>query len=611
VTEVRVPDIGDFTDVPVIEVLVAVGDEVEVEAPLVTLESDKASMDIPSPVAGKVTELRVGVDDKVSEGDVIAVVEEAEGGGGGGGADADRGDDDSSDDGGGDGAAGERPASAGDAAQEGDSYSGDAPERDTSASEREPRRVEGGPPEDADVRCDVLVVGAGPGGYTAAFRAADLGKRVVLVERHEALGGVCLNVGCIPSKALLHTAKVLAEAAEAGEAGIAFGEPEIDLDALRSWKDGVVRQLTDGLGGMAKRREVEVLRGEARFTGPYAAEVDGKVVGFEHCIIAAGSRPAWLPFLPEDDERVMDSTGALELPDVPGRLLVIGGGIIGLEMATVFDALGSEVTVVELTDGLIPGCDRDLVKPLQKRIEGRYAAIHTGVKVTAVEAGDEALRVTFEGGPEPAEFDRVLVAVGRRPNGDLLDVEAAGVEVDDRGFIRVDEQLRTNIAHIHAIGDIVGEPMLAHKAMHEGKVAAEVIAGEDVTFDARAIPSVAYTDPEVAWAGLTETQAKEEGVEFEKGAFPWSASGRALSQGRPQGTTKLLVDPKTRRVLGGGAVGAGAGELIAEVVHAIEMGAVAEDVALTIHPHPTLSESVGLAAEVVEGTITDLPPKRR
>jgi dihydrolipoamide dehydrogenase len=573
--DVTVPDIGDFTDVPVIEVLVAEGDEVTPEQPLVTLESDKASMDVPAPEGGTVIKIAVSVGDKVSEGSLLLVLEPS----------------------------GAKP-------EGGDSYVGDAPEKDTPARVTEEPAPQPSELPEADVTCQVLVLGAGPGGYTAAFRAADLGLKTVMVERYASLGGVCLNVGCIPSKALLHAAKVVADAEE--QPGLSFGEPQLDLDALRAWKDDVVGKLTGGLAGMSKRRDVQVVQGSARFTGPHAVEVDGTTIAFEHCIVAVGSRPAWLPFLPEDDPRIMSSTGALALEDVPRRLLVIGGGIIGLEMATVYEALGSEVTIVELTDGLIPGCDRDLVKPLQDRMAKRWTAIHTGTGVTAVEVGTEALRVVFgDGGPEPVEVDRILVAVGRRPNGADIGAEAAGVEVDDRGFIRVDEQLRTNVPHVFAIGDVVGDPMLAHKAMHEGKVAAEVIAGHDVSFDAKTIPAVAYTDPEVAWAGLTETQAKADGTPYEKAAFPWAASGRALSMGRPSGTTKLLLDPETRHVLGGGVVGAGAGELIAEIAHAIEMGATAEDLALTVHPHPTLSETVGLAAEVAEGTVTDLPPQRR
>jgi dihydrolipoamide dehydrogenase len=463
------------------------------------------------------------------------------------------------------------------------------------------------------VNVQVAVLGAGPGGYTAAFRAADLGLSVALIDRGERLGGVCLNVGCIPSKALLHVARVLAEAEELGASGVSFAEPSVDIDGVRSWKESVVGKLTGGLDGLAKARKVQVVRGEGKFTGPNVITVhaeDGSetTVGFEHCIVAAGSSPAWLPFLP-DDERVMDSTGALDLVDVPERLLVIGGGIIGLEMATVYDRLGSKVTVVELLDQLIPGCDPDLVKPLHKRISGRYEAIHLGTSVTAVEARSDGLEVTF--GDQKETFDRILVAVGRRPNGTQIGAEAAGLTVDDRGFIRVDSQQRTNVGHIFAIGDVVGEPLLAHKATHEGKVAAEVIAGENVSFDARSIPNVAYTDPEVAWTGLTETQAKAEGTEYEKATFPWVASGRSLSMGRDDGATKVLVEPGTRRLLGVGIVGINAGELIAEAVHAIEVGSDAQDIGLTIHPHPTLSETLGFAAEMAEGTITDLMPPRK
>jgi dihydrolipoamide dehydrogenase len=536
--DVKVPDIGDFADVPVIEVLVAVGQEVAAEDPLITLESDKATMEVPSPAAGVVTELKVALGDKVSEGMTILVLE---------------------------------PAS-------------------TGAVPTPPA------PDASPDRADVVVLGAGPGGYTAAFRAADLGLRTVLVERYDRLGGVCLNVGCIPSKALLHMARVVNEAAESAEFGIAFGEPEIDVAKLGAWKDGVVAKLTGGLAGLAKQRGVEVVHGTATFTGPNALEVDGAEIAFSHCIIAAGSSAATLPAFAPDDPRVIDSTGALQLDPVPERLLVVGGGIIGLELATVYDALGSKVTVVELLDQLIAGADPDLVKPLHNRIAKRYEAIHLSTDVTSLDTG---------------AFDRVLVAVGRRPNGASLGADKAGVNVDERGFIRVDRQLRTNVPHIFAIGDVVGEPMLAHKASHEGKVAAEVIAGHDVAFDARSIPSVAYTDPEIAWTGLTETQAKADGIAVEKATFPWAASGRALTIGRPEGMTKLLVEPGTRRILGAGVVGVNAGELIAELAHALEMGAVAEDVALTVHPHPTLSETLMFAAEAAEGTITDLYlPKR-
>lgn len=457
----------------------------------------------------------------------------------------------------------------------------------------------------------LVVIGGGPGGYSAAFRAADLGLEVTLVERDPKLGGVCLNVGCIPSKALLHMARVVNEARESAEHGISFGEPQIDLDTLRTWKTSVVDKLTGGLVGLAKGRKVEVVHGEARFTGPQTLDVGGKELAFDNAIIATGSSAARLPFIP-DDPRIMDSTGALDIEDVPKRLLVIGGGIIGLEMATVYDALGANVTVVELMKQLIPGADADIVKPLHRRISERYEAIHLGVSVTAVEAQKKGLKVTFEGGPEPSVFDRILVAIGRRPNGLNLGADKAGVEVDERGFVRVDPQMRTSAKNVFAIGDVVGEPMLAHKASHEGKVAAEVIAGHNVTFDVRSIPSVAYTDPEVAWTGLTETQARADGVDYESNTFPWAASGRALTVARAEGATKMLVEPGTNRVLGVGIVGVGAGELIAEAAHALEMGAYAEDIGLTIHPHPTLSETVMFSAEMAAGTITDLPlPRKR
>jgi dihydrolipoamide dehydrogenase len=587
--EVRVPDIGDFADVPVVEVLVAVGDEVQEESPLVTLESDKASMDVPSPAAGVVSQLAIKVGDRVSEGSVLLTLDVA--GGGDGEADvAERG--------GGEAAPAQAPVEP-------------APPPAPS--------VHSEPPPEADLHGRVVVLGAGPGGYTAAFRAADLGLQTILIEREETLGGVCLNVGCIPSKALLHMARVLAEVEEAAEAGISFGEPKLDLDRLRSWKQSVVDRLTGGLETLAKQRKVEVVRGTARLAGDRLLEIDAgdggegpATVSFDSCIIAAGSSPALIPGLPED-ERVMDSTTALELAEVPGRLLVVGGGIIGLELATVYDALGSQVTVVELLDSLIPGCDPDLVRPLQRRIGERYEAILLETEVAEVKAEKSGLKVTFAGkqAPKPELFDRILVAVGRRPNGAEIAAERAGVLVGDTGLVPVDGQMRTNVPHIHAIGDIVGEPMLAHKATHEGKVAAEAIAGREVAFDPRAIPSVAYTDPEIAWMGLTETAAKAEGIEVERASFPWSASGRALSLGRDEGLTKLLFEPGSRRLLGAGMVGPNAGELIAETVHALEMGSDAADIALTIHPHPTLSESIGMAAELAEGTITDLlPPKR-
>jgi len=471
--------------------------------------------------------------------------------------------------------------------------------------------------EAGDIHAEVLVLGAGPGGYTAAFRAADLGKQVVLVERHASLGGVCLNVGCIPSKALLHVAKVINEAEEVTQHGVTFGEPQIDIDKIRSWKDSVVAKLTGGLKQLAKQRKVQVVQGEAKFISPNSiaiASAEGsKTISFDHAIIAAGSSVARIPGFPYEDPRIIDSTGALQLQDVPQRMLIVGGGIIGLEMATVYDALGSKISVVELADGLIPGADRDLVRPLHKRIEKRYEAIYLKTKVSKIEAQQDGLKVTFEGeqAPEPQLYDRVLLAVGRRPNGRDIGAEAAGVTINERGFIPVDKQMRSNVPHIFAIGDIVGEPMLAHKAVHEGKVAAEVIAGHKSFFEPLTIPSVAYTDPEIAWMGLTETQAKVQGIEYEKASFPWAASGRALSIGREEGATKLLLDPQTRRILGAGIVGANAGELIAEAVLALEMGADMEDIGLTIHPHPTLSETLGFAAELAEGTITDLLPPRK
>jgi dihydrolipoamide dehydrogenase len=577
--EVRVPDIGDFTDVEVIEVHVRAGDAVTAEDPLITLETDKASMDVPAPFGGTVAEVRVAAGDKVSEGDLIALVKSAE-----------------PDD-------GERPAAPEPTREEGPAHS--APAAKAFAG-------------DADVQADLLVLGAGPGGYTAAFRAADLGRDVTLVERWDTLGGVCLNVGCIPSKALLHAGRVIEEAEHMSEHGIVFGQPAIELDALRAWKDAVVGKLTQGLAGMARQRKVRVLRGEACFIGPHHLELAGpdgrQVVRFEQCIIAAGSESMSLPGLPEDP-RIIDSTGALALETLPERMLVVGGGIIGLEMACVYDALGVAVSVVELTDGLMPGCDRDLVRPLEKRIAKRYEAIMTGTKVTGMKAGKAGIEVSFEGknAPEKAQtYGRVLVAVGRRPNGEAIGAEAAGVKVE-RGFIPVDARMQTNVPHIFAIGDIVGQPMLAHKATHEGKVAAEVASGLKRAFDARVIPSVAYTDPEVAWVGLTEDRAKKEGIAYEKGVFPWAASGRSLALGRDEGFTKLLFEPGTGRVVGAGIVGTNAGDLIAEAALAIEMGCDAADVGLTIHPHPTLSETVAMAAEAFEGTLTDLyiPNKRR
>ncbi|MGA1375002.1 MAG: dihydrolipoyl dehydrogenase [Steroidobacteraceae bacterium] len=559
VIDITVPDLGNFAAVPVIDVLVKAGDTVEAEAPLITLETDKASMDVPAPVGGRLTEILVAKGEKVSKGTVIARIEAT--------------------------AVASVAASA--------------------------------VPNDVSRHTPVLVLGAGPGGYTAAFRAADLGLEVTLVERWPTLGGVCLNVGCIPSKALLHAAKVIDEAASMSAHGIEFGAPKIDADKLRGWKSGVVKKLTGGLEALAKQRKVTVMRGSGRFVAPRVLEVTGDGgttrISFDYCIIAAGSEPVRLPFVPQDP-RVMDSTDALELRELPKRLLVIGGGIIGLEMGCVYDALGTRVSVVEVMKQLMPGADPDLVKPLEKRLRKRYEQVLLGIKVKAVTALPEGLRVEFEGegAPEPQTYDRVLVAVGRKPNGGMLEAEKAGVNVDDRGFIRVDRQMRTNVPHIFAIGDLVGQPMLAHKATHEGKVAAEVIAGEKRAFDARVIPSVAYTDPEVAWVGLTESEAKAKGIAVQKGMFPWAASGRSLAQGRDEGFTKLLFDPQTHRVVGGGLVGPNAGELIGEIALAIEMGADASDVGLTIHPHPTLSESIAFAAEAFEGTLTDLyVPKRK
>ncbi|HWH93946.1 MAG TPA: dihydrolipoyl dehydrogenase [Baekduia sp.] len=578
--DVLVPDIGDFTDVPVAEVLVAVGDEVAAEDPLVVLESDKSSMEIPAPQAGTVKELKVAVGDTVSEGSALVVLAVAQSA---------------------------TPA----AATESPAQPAERPAEPPAPQAAEPAVAEA---DRGDLHAGVLVLGSGPGGYAAAFRAADLGLDVVMVERYETLGGVCLNVGCIPSKALLHVAKVIAEAETAGAHGVSFGAPEIDLDALRTWKDGVVAKLNGGVAQMAKGRKVRVVHGEARFTGPNMLSVLGDdgattTVSFDNAIVAAGSRSVQLPGVPHDDPRVMDSTGALELADVPDRLLVIGGGIIGLEMATVYDALGSDITVVELADGLIPDADRDLVKPLAKRIGERYAAIHLSTRVTSVEAREDGLHASFSGDVPDAVFDRVLVAVGRIPNGAGLGLETAGVTVDERGFVAVDAQQRTNVAHIYAIGDVAGGPMLAHKATAEGHVAAEVIAGHAAAFEPRGIPSVAYTDPEVAWVGLSETEASEQGIAYEKSVFPWSASGRALAIDGADGMTKLLRDPENGRVLGAGIVGPHAGDLIAEPGLALEMGADVADLGLTIHAHPTLSETVMLAAEIADGTITDLPNK--
>ncbi len=580
-TEITVPDIGDFADVPVIEVLVAPGDTVSPEDPLVTLESDKATMDVPAPLAGVVKALRVAVGDKVSQGSVILDLESTE-------------------------TAAASPA----ASSEPPLAPAPEPPSSPPAPAQGARAASTATPATGEP-AHVVVIGAGPGGYTAAFRAADLGLRVTLVERHQTLGGVCLNVGCIPSKALLHAARVIAESEEMSAHGITYAAPQIDLKRLIGWKQDVVDKLTGGLAALAKQRKVEVITGVATFTGPKSVAVDGRELRFDSCIIAAGSSPIKLPFLP-DDPRIIDSTDALSPTDIPKRMLVLGGGIIGLEMATVYDALGTEVTVVEKLDQLIPGADADLVKPLHRRISGRYAAILLQTEVTAVKATKAGLKVSFSRGEERT-FDRILVAVGRRPNGHLLGAERAGVAVDERGFIHVDRSQRTNVDGIYAIGDIVGGPMLAHKATHEAKAAAEVIAGvAGAQFDALTVPSVAYTDPEVAWMGLTENDARAQGTVYEKAVFPWSASGRALGLGRPEGLTKLLFDPVDQRLLGAGIVGVGAGDLIAETVLALEAGLNAQDIALAIHPHPTLSESIAFAAELQDGSITDLlPPRKR
>jgi dihydrolipoamide dehydrogenase len=604
--EVKVPDIGDFKDVPVIEILVKPGDAVRKEDSLVTLESDKATMEVPSTHAGTVKEVKVKIGDKVSQGALIATLDTTEAGAAASPS-APQG----------------APAKVAPAPQP-------APASPQSSAAQAPAPTRGGLREaltstlaslDADFHAEVLVLGAGPGGYTAAFRAADLGKKVILVERYATLGGVCLNVGCIPSKALLHAARVIADAEEMSAFGVEFGPPKTNLDKLRAWKESVVGKLTKGLTALAKARKVTVIEGKGEFTSPHALAVatkDGKkVVSFDHCIIAAGSQSTQIPGFPYDDPRLMDSTGALELKDIPKRLLIIGGGIIGLEMATVYDALGSKVTVVEFMDRLIPGADPEIVKPLAKRIEKRYQKILLKTKVARIESTSVGLKAFFEaagGGeaPAPEIYDRVLLAVGRRPNGKAIGAEKAGVTVNDRGWIPVDNQMRTNVPHIFAIGDIVGEPMLAHKATHEAKLAAEVICGmSHHVWDARTVPSVAYTDPEVAWMGLSEPEAKEKGIEYDKTVFPWAASGRALGMGREEGLTKVLYAKGTKRILGAGIVGVNAGELIAETVLALEMGADAEDIGLTIHPHPTLSETVFFTAEIAEGSITDMLPKAR
>ena len=576
---IPIPDIGDFDSVEVIEVIVKVGDSIKKEDPLITVESDKASMDIPSPFDGVVEEIKVKIGDQVKEGVEIITITSSE----------------------------------------------EISKKETSNEKEAVKKIEltNTQPQTKDSKTpdliyEVAILGSGPGGYTAAFRASDLGKKVILIERYSTIGGVCLNVGCIPSKALLHTAKVITDAEDTAHHGVTFSKPEIDLEQLRNWKSNkVVKKLTMGLSQMAKQRNVEIMEGTGVFLSPHQIEVtladkSKKVISFDSAIIAAGSQPISIPGTP-DDPRIMDSTGALELKDIPKKLLIIGGGIIGLEMGTVYDALGSSVSVVELTDGLIQGCDRDIVKPLQKRMEKRFENIWLETKVTKIDAKKEGIVVHFEGSNAPKEttFDRVLVSVGRKPNGHTIEAAKAGVNVDEQGFIATNKQMKTNVDHIYAIGDIIGEPMLAHKATHEGKIAAEVIAGEKVEFQAMTIPSVAYTDPEIAWAGITEEEAKAKNIEIEKATFPWAASGRAISTNRTEGMTKLIFDKKTNRIIGAAIVGTNAGELIAETVLSIEMGADAHDIGLSIHPHPTLSESVAMASEIKEGTITDLYIKKK
>ena len=630
--EVRVPGLGDFKDVAIIAVLVKAGDRVFAEDPLITLESEKATMDVPSPYPGVIDAITVKVGDRVNEGDLIARVSPAMPASGQTGdtirlrrpelaeaqdsASAPSPPADSE-------TAGTPPAAspAPGSASTGAAAAEPAPDAvapseaasgpDTAAT---PKITDGVPGAERSVR--LVVIGSGPGGYTAAFRAADLGLGVMLIEREATLGGVCLNVGCIPSKALLHGAKLIDEVESMANYGLAYGEPTIDTDRLRAWKNRIVSRLTSGLSALAKQRKVEIMRGEAKFVAPnrvaVATESGTRVIGFEHCIIAVGSVPARLGLFPADP-RIVDSTEALELKGIPERLLVVGGGIIGLEMGCVYAGFGARVSVVELTPGLLPGCDRDLVRPLEKRLRANYEGIYLDTRVTAAVAESHGIRVTFAGpsAPEPQLYDRVLVAVGRRALGNEINAIKAGVAVDSQGLIRVDRQMRTNVPHILAIGDVVGGPMLAHKASHEGKVAAEVVAGQKSAFDVRAIPSVAFTDPEIAWVGLTETSAAERGVRYQKGAFPWIASGRSLTLNREEGFTKLLFDPDTDRVLGAGIVGTNAGELISEVALAIELGADASDIALTVHPHPTLSETVAFAAEAFEGTLTDLYQPRR
>ncbi|NND81071.1 MAG: dihydrolipoyl dehydrogenase [Gammaproteobacteria bacterium] len=591
--EIIVPDLGGASDVEVIELLVSAGDNVAVDDGLITVESDKASMDIPASHAGTITELKVALGDKVNEGDVIAIV-----------------------------AAAQDAADKADSASKDSSVASDSQQDVQHESTNTPSSAPvGSAPSSTDGHAPVVVIGSGPGGYTAAFRAADLGLDVTLIEKYPELGGVCLNVGCIPSKALLHSAAVIAEARAMEKHGIRFGEPDIDLDKLRGFKESVIGQLTGGLAGMAKARKVKVVTGYAKFTSPNSLSIENtegsSSLSFDQAIIAAGSRVTVFPMFETDDPRVIDSTGALELNEIPATMLIVGGGIIGLEMATVYSELGTEVSIVEFMPQIMPGADKDLIAPLQKRLKGSIKEIMTKTKVESIEPGKDGIKVNFAAaddgaGPASQSYDYVLVATGRRPNGDLIAADQAGVNVDERGFIAVDNQMRTNVPHIFAIGDIVGQPMLAHKATHEAKVAAEVCAGRKSGFEANVIPSVAYTDPEVAWVGLTETEAKAQGINYDKGIFPWAASGRAIGNDRTEGKTKLLFDPETHKVLGGGIVGTNAGDLIAEVGLAIEMGSDASDIGLTIHPHPTLSETVAMAAEVYEGTITDLYiPKKK
>ena len=586
ISEVKVPDIGDFQDVEVIEVICKEGQSVAVEDPLITLESEKATIDVPSPLAGRILRIKIKAGDKVSEGNLILELETS--------------------------GASEPEAQKLSQTDDHSSGTGDSASIDT--------KISADLSADADISCEVLVLGSGPGGYTAAFRAADLGRQVVLVERYEQIGGVCLNVGCIPSKTLLHAAKIIVEAEEMDAHGISFGKPSIDLDKLREWKNGIISQLTGGLKNMAKQRNVTIVNGFGEFIDSNHLRVTDKnekitTIKFSNAVIAAGSRPVKLPFLP-DDPRIIDSTGSLELASIPKNLLVIGGGIIGLEMATVYHALGSRITIVEMLDGLMYGADRDLVRPFQKRIAKQYDNIWLETRVTEVEALKKGLRVHFEGKNSPDKpqmYDCILSSVGRVPNGLNIGAEKAGVEVDEKGFISTDSQMRTNVSHIFAIGDLAGQPMLAHKASHEAKVAAEVISGMKSFFDARAVPSVAYTDPEVAWTGITEEEAKTQGIAYGKGSFPWAASGRSLSIGRTEGMTKVIFEEDSKRVIGLGIVGPNAGDLIAEGTLAIEMGCDANDIGSTIHPHPTLSETVAFAAEAYEGTITDLyiPGKKK